>query len=120
MNRDQFNEALEKLRKQEWTLWLSVQKHIWENLGGTKDADLQTFYRFGERVGWRVKGSWIRRVKYTIDAPMGHLPDLDFGVALDYLEGFISEGGSSDNAAWMWRRMILSSLASKLVEYNIH
>jgi len=105
----------------------SVQKRILENLGGTKDADWQTFYRFGDSVGWRVKGSWIRKVKYTIDAPMGHLPDLEFSVSLAYLDGFKdgyknknSEKNSVLNAAWMGRKMILYSLAYKLAVCNIH
>lgn len=54
----------------------SVQKSIWKSMGGTKEADSETWNRFSERVGWRVKDSWRLwlDLTFTIEAPEGHLP----------------------------------------------
>ncbi|RAM51082.1 MAG: transcriptional regulator [Hapalosiphonaceae cyanobacterium JJU2] len=55
----------------------SVQKRIWESVGGGLDADYETFKKFGDRVGWRVKGNWIDypgNVNFSTSAPEGHLP----------------------------------------------
>ena len=50
------------------TLWVkyskgrfgfSVQKRIWQSVGGTPDADYETYKRFGDRVGWRVDNKWL-------------------------------------------------------------
>jgi hypothetical protein len=97
----------------------SMQKRIWLNIGGTNDADLQTFHAFADSVGWRLEGFWVARVKHTIDAPEGHLPDLDFGVSPHYVEKFRAAGGFGHDGAWNARRTILSDLASKLADCNI-
>ncbi|HEY9804218.1 MAG TPA: GUN4 domain-containing protein [Leptolyngbyaceae cyanobacterium] len=57
----------------------TVQKHIWESVGGNPNADYETIFNFGERVGWRAKQKWIsfEEVIFSIEAPEGHLP---FGV----------------------------------------
>lgn len=53
---------------------------IYTRFGGrVRDEDdeiYEAYCRFGDRVGWRVKQSWIREgaVIYTNDAPRGHLP----------------------------------------------
>jgi DNA-binding Xre family transcriptional regulator len=97
----------------------SIQKRIWLNIGGTNDANLQTFHAFADSVGWRLEGFWVARVKHTIDAPEGHLPDLDFGVSPHYVEKFRAAGGFGHDGAWNARRTILSALASKLADCNI-
>jgi hypothetical protein len=62
------------------TLWVkysnghfgfSVQKRIWESVGGTK-----TYCRFGDRVGWRVNNDWLdyNKLTFTVEAAEGHLP----------------------------------------------
>ncbi len=69
------------------TLWVkyskgrfgfSVQKRIWESVGGTPDADYETYKRFGDRVKWRVDNDWLdyRDLDFTFtpEAPEGHLP----------------------------------------------
>ncbi|MCP6758143.1 MAG: GUN4 domain-containing protein [Fischerella sp. CENA71] len=56
---------------------LSVQKHIWESVRGNPDASYETFCKFGDRVGWRVKDNWIDypdEVIFSTSAPEGHLP----------------------------------------------
>ncbi|AFY33551.1 GUN4 domain-containing protein [Calothrix sp. PCC 7507] len=55
----------------------SVQKRIWESVGGTPDADYEIYRKFGEAVGWRVNEEWInypREVIFNTSAAKGHLP----------------------------------------------
>ena len=56
----------------------SVQKRIWQNVGGKPNASWETYCRFGERVGWRVRNRWLDEwnLTYTLGAPIGHLPAL--------------------------------------------
>ena len=54
----------------------SVQKRIYESLGGTEKYDEEIWEAFGDRVGWRVKGDWLpyRHLKFNTKASSGHLP----------------------------------------------
>lgn len=56
----------------------SVQKRIWESVGGNRKADYgETRCKFSDHVGWRVKDDWIyyKDMTFTLkDAPKGHLP----------------------------------------------
>ncbi|MEI2582186.1 serine/threonine-protein kinase [Scytonema sp. PRP1] len=67
----------------------SVQKRIWQSLGGKPGKfNEEIWVSFGERVGWRstrhhqiLFASWTTRewsyysqIKFTLDAPEGHLP----------------------------------------------
>ena len=54
----------------------SVQKRIYQGLGGTREYDLEIWKKFGEEVGWRKGGSWLWYKDITFDkkAPKGHLP----------------------------------------------
>lgn len=76
------------------TLWVkysnnrfgfSVQKRIWQSLGGSLDAprntDYETWQRFGEKVGWRISDSWLfwDQLSFTLNADVGHLPALSNG-----------------------------------------
>ena len=63
------------------TFGLSVQYQIWQEIGGNADANYQTWYRFCDRVGWRVGDCWIPYDSFTfgLDAPKGHLPFLAVG-----------------------------------------
>lgn len=56
----------------------SIQKCIWQNVGGKPNATWETYCLFGECVGWRVRNRWLdeRNLTYTLGAPMGHLPVL--------------------------------------------
>lgn len=60
---------------------LRIQKQLWQNMGGTQDADYQIWYDFCEQVGWRINNSWVEydRLSFHIDAPQGHLPFLVVG-----------------------------------------
>ncbi len=52
----------------------SVQKNIWLECGGT--VNYATECKLGDRIGWRVKGEWIRynNGTFNIKALPGHLP----------------------------------------------
>jgi hypothetical protein len=54
----------------------SVQKNIWESVGGKPGSGVETFRKFGDRLGWRVNGSWLnyRNLAFNANAPLGHLP----------------------------------------------
>jgi hypothetical protein len=54
----------------------SVQKQIYQDLGGTKDYDEKVWESFGEKVGWRKGGSWLSYSNLTFSEGhyMGHLP----------------------------------------------
>lgn len=64
----------------------SVQKQIWQRYGSPKVAGSQ-WESFGDTVGWRVEGGWMRsygnidptthtNLTYTNQASQGHLPIL--------------------------------------------
>lgn len=68
------------------TLWVhyskgrfgfTVQRRIWENLGGKPGVYNQKISNeFGDRVGWRVNKNWrsYKNLIFTRNAPPGHLP----------------------------------------------
>jgi len=53
----------------------SVQKRIYENLGGTRENDKKIWEAFGDRVGWRVQNNWLlyEDLKFDTKIP-GRLP----------------------------------------------
>ena len=67
----------------------SVQKVIWQNIGGKPNVDHNIYMRFVEQVGWRVNENWLSwfDLNFNIHAPVGHLPCgvgrgmVDFGIA---------------------------------------
>lgn len=65
----------------------SVQKRIWESVGGKSDKDdYEIFKKFGERVGWlKWESKWLglkkeeqwlsySEITFTLNSPQGHLP----------------------------------------------
>ncbi|WP_427162412.1 GUN4 domain-containing protein [Aliinostoc sp. HNIBRCY26] len=68
----------------------SVQKEIYLSVGGKPDGQYykEAWDKFGDRVGWRVKGNWIygvdvtwkgnwiyyRDLTFSTSSPKGHLP----------------------------------------------
>jgi serine/threonine protein kinase len=66
----------------------SVQKRIYQSLGGTRFYDGEIWRAFGEKVGWRKGGDWFSKlvskkegnwlyytdITFDIQAPVGHLP----------------------------------------------
>ncbi|MDE5118191.1 MAG: GUN4 domain-containing protein, partial [Trichodesmium sp. St2_bin2_1] len=55
---------------------LSVQKQIYQSLGGTKEYDREVWRKFGDKVGWRKGGKWLFNSEYTFSKEhyRGHLP----------------------------------------------
>ena len=56
---------------------LSVQKKIYESLGGTREYNREVWVSFGDHVGWRKGGNWVNNnseLTFNLDAPKGHLP----------------------------------------------
>lgn len=54
----------------------SVQKRIYQSLGGTKKFDREIWEAFGDRVGWRKEGEWrlYSDLTFNLNSPVGHLP----------------------------------------------
>ncbi|WP_149976732.1 serine/threonine-protein kinase [Microcystis aeruginosa] len=61
---------------------ISVQKRIYESLGGSGNYDQQKWNAFGSKVGWRVNNKWLYydQITFSLKAPSGHLPTLVWGV----------------------------------------
>jgi hypothetical protein len=67
----------------------SVQKEIYESLGGTREYNAQVWEKFGDRIGWIKRGIWMwekgdlicgerssysRYLTFNMQAPKAHLP----------------------------------------------
>jgi serine/threonine protein kinase len=106
----------------------SVQKRIYQSLGGTREYKSEIWEKFGDKVGWIKGGKWLYYKDITFDkkAPEGHLPSegvsalthvaycvcgllaLDDGYHPPHAYGFPLGCGLG-----------FSSLASRLVDCNI-
>jgi eukaryotic-like serine/threonine-protein kinase len=55
----------------------SVQKRIYQSLGGSREYDWEIWEAFGDKVGWRKGGDWLYYTYITFDikAPVAHLPE---------------------------------------------
>jgi tetratricopeptide (TPR) repeat protein len=102
----------------------SIQKEIWENSGGTENAEYQIYCNFSKRVGWGDGNtSWFYSCDLTFNntAPFGHLP----GGLLNWLwscyeevsrfDLWVKRADSTSVLIW-WN--ILSSLAWRLRDCN--
>jgi chromosome segregation ATPase len=55
----------------------SVQKQIWEELGGqARVYNMQIYEQWSKKVGWRVVNEWLSYLEldFTDEAPIGHFP----------------------------------------------
>ena len=53
----------------------SVQKRIYQSLGGTREYDSKIWKAFGDRVGWRKNYEWLYYgLTFSEKAPKAHLP----------------------------------------------
>ncbi|WP_410175078.1 GUN4 domain-containing protein [Nodularia spumigena] len=54
----------------------SVQKRIYQSLGGTREYNREIWEAFGDKVGWRKGGNWLHYTDITFDikSPEAHLP----------------------------------------------
>jgi uncharacterized caspase-like protein len=67
----------------------SVQKEIYQSLGGTREYNSEIWEAFGEAVGWCVEGDWLYYDNLTWDlvtSKRGHLPLR--GLFDDFLDGW--------------------------------
>lgn len=88
----------------------SVQKRIWESMGGNPKANYEAWCKFGDRVGWRNEGVWWPETRtFSVKAPEGHLPEN----VLRYVHHRVVISPSSQPGE------VLSSLALRFVECNI-
>ena len=67
----------------------SVQKKIYQSLGGTRQYDRKIWEALGDQVGWRQRGSWLG---YS---------DLDFNLNTHYTGHLPGVAGLV--AGWVWR-----------------
>ncbi len=81
---------------------LSVQKNIYNNLGGTREENKGIWYKFFYCVGWRKEGRWLYNLDLTFESldtvPVGYLPfspvelfEIDDDNLLDYLRNIYGE-----------------------------
>ena len=97
----------------------SVQKRIYQSLGGTRKYDREIWEKFGDKVGWRKGGDWLYYKDITFDkkAPEGHLPFPEGHLPFRDVDMVFGEV-----RVWGWVRFegcVWSSLASRLVNCNI-
>ena len=54
----------------------SVQKRIYQSLGGTREYDWEVWQQFGDRIGWRKNNEWLyyNDLTFSEKAPEAHLP----------------------------------------------
>ena len=91
----------------------SVQKRIYQSLGGTSEYDREVWEKFGEEVGWRKKNSWLcyKDLIFSEKAPEAHHPV--WGESSDPSQDF-------DCVSYLKvGRSEISSLASRLIDCNI-
>ncbi|WP_293128219.1 serine/threonine-protein kinase [Microcoleus sp. bin38.metabat.b11b12b14.051] len=89
----------------------SVQKRIYQSLGGTREYNTEVWEKYGDKVGWRKKNSWLyyNDLTFSEKAPEAHLPALWAGPRCLSWRGGV----------WWCLLCFASSLASRLVDCNI-
>lgn len=73
----------------------SVQKRIYQSLGGTREYNREIWERFGDRVGWRKNGDYLyyKNLTFSTKAPEAHLPlRCVWGVLWVWWEGGVEMG----------------------------
>ncbi len=97
----------------------TVQKRIYQSLGGTQNYDSKILDSFGDQVGWRFAEEWLdwEDLKFNQTAPIGHLPQGGvLKVFDDHTEPFYEDGmwfGSDCvDYMWVWVYCVPSSLIS--------
>ena len=71
----------------------SVQKQIYQGVGGTKEYNWDDYKKFADKVGWRKGGEWLSYSQLTFSEKhyTGHLPTWWVaGVNMVILEGHFS------------------------------
>ena len=86
----------------------SVQKRIYQSLGGTREYEIDVWKAFCDKVGWRNKNKgWLyyNDLTFSETAVQAHLPRL-------FWDGWVGYGFGQDARQ-------ISSLTSRLVDCNI-
>ncbi|GAB4183031.1 MAG: hypothetical protein Fur006_19490 [Coleofasciculaceae cyanobacterium] len=106
----------------------SVQKKIWESLGGKQNAEYRIYRSFSKGVGWSDgSNSWLYYSDLTFNstAMVGHLPggllnwlwSSYMNLKLSLLADRAAADGATPHAFVWWN--IIPSIASRLSECNI-
>ena len=66
----------------------SLQKRIYQGLGGTREFNRDIWEKFGDKVGWRKGGSWFHYSDFDKKAPEGHFPYEVVQMSLDLVSGY--------------------------------
>ena len=107
----------------------SVQKRIWEYVGGNTTANYAIRQRFADRVDWRINGEWIEktdsdgkktlidtsRLTFALNAPEGHLP---LGVSEGYQDQPYKHPGERQNI-FQYLEICESKLSKKMDRTDI-
>ncbi len=102
----------------------SVQKEIYESLGGTREYNAEVWSKFGSRVGWRKGEDWMDYDNLTFNresAPYAHLPCSVFRGMTD-MWGVTGDYGRVLSRLVVLRlrlMVVFSSLAQRLVTCKI-
>ena len=93
----------------------SVQKKIYESLGGTKKYNLEVWQNFADRIGWRKEGegTWLIYSDLTFNlklAPHGHLPS---GWEVGWRDTY---SGEDTSEVFMWGRDTFREDTSEVLE----
>ena len=101
----------------------SVQKRIYQSLGGTSKYDNEVLEAFGVRVGWRKNYSWLyyNDLTFSEKAPEAHIP---LGIRPNVVLGsrVIDSRGvvvSQEHVLGIGIVWVSSSIGSRLVKCNI-
>ena len=80
----------------------SVQKEIYESLGGTREYNEKVWNQFGDRVGWRKGGKWLdySDLTFNLNAPQAHLPWLGIWEKREFLRSCGSERIWEEREDW--------------------
>ena len=57
----------------------SVQKQIYQSLGGTKEYDSKVWEAYAEAVGWQKGEEYVSQLTFKTNALSGHLPSVVWG-----------------------------------------
>ena len=87
----------------------SVQKEIYESLGGTREYNEEVWNKFGDRVGWRKEEQWLSYSDLTFDleADQAHLPYTD-----TLINNWLDETSVPQNSGISSRNWVLGSSPS--------